>query len=303
MLRICLEALLAQTQQPLEILVCYRETDDQSRAEVDRYRDREPQLVRAVVLGPNDNFAAALDRGIKAAEGDLIALTDDDAEPPADWVSRLPSYFADPQVAAVGGRDEQPVPAGEAYRVGVVDWWGRVVGNHHMGVGPIRDVDIVKGVNCCFRGNLIRTNGIDSRLRGAGNVTHTEMSLCLPLRRQGFRIVYDPSLTVQHHVSVRVDGDNNERGEFVREPFINIVHNSTLSLLDYLGEPRRSVYRAWRLGIGTHKEPGLLQIPRLLIQGQPLSETWARFGATRAGVSAAVETWRLSKGGRQCESC
>lgn len=33
----------------------------------------------------------------------------------------------------------------------LVQWFGRVIGNHHLGTGGVREVDILKGVNMSFR--------------------------------------------------------------------------------------------------------------------------------------------------------
>ena len=145
------------------------------------------------------NLVASMNAGLARTSGEFVALTDDDAEPRPDWLARLLPYFDDPGVGGVGGRDDQAANPGEAADVGRVQWFGRVIGNHHLGVGPPRDVDVLKGVNCCFRGNLLRSVGFDRRLRGRGNVSHWELALCLRLRRDGWRLVYDPAIRVDHH--------------------------------------------------------------------------------------------------------
>jgi len=57
----------------------------------------------------NRGAAAARNRGIHEASGDVVALTDDDCLVPRDWLERLADGYArHPEVAGVGGRLEPP---------------------------------------------------------------------------------------------------------------------------------------------------------------------------------------------------
>ena len=90
--------------------------------------------------------------GLAYADADFVALTDDDAEPVEDWLERIAVVFEEQDdVAGVGGRDDQVGTIAEQLDVGRVQWFGRVIGNHHLGAGPPRDVDVLKGVCCAFR--------------------------------------------------------------------------------------------------------------------------------------------------------
>ncbi len=76
--------------------------------------------------------------GLQAARGEVICLTDDDAVPRPDWLGRIEQHFLQsPDVGGVGGRDfvheHGKLLTGAAPQVGVVRWFGRVVGNHHLG--------------------------------------------------------------------------------------------------------------------------------------------------------------------------
>ena len=50
-------------------------------------------------------FVAALNAGVAASRGEIVCLTDDDAEPHADWISRILETFGRSRIGAVGGRD------------------------------------------------------------------------------------------------------------------------------------------------------------------------------------------------------
>src|SRR5690606_38317061 len=90
-------------------------------------------LVREAVVGPEGNLVASMNAALALTTGELIALTDDDAEAPPDWLEKLAKPFADPSVGGVGGRDWQEINPGEAVEVGRLRWYGKVVGNHHLG--------------------------------------------------------------------------------------------------------------------------------------------------------------------------
>lgn len=290
----CLRALHAQNLQPLEVLVCRRETDHETRDALAALSADERRLVREIVLGPDDNFRVALDTGIRSSRGDLVALTDDDAEAPADWLERMAASFLDESVAGAGGRDVIVGEPPSATDVGRVQWFGRIIGNHHIGMGPPREVDVVKGVNCCFRGDLARSVGVDPRLRGAGTVTHTELSLCLPLRRAGYRFIYDPQTVLTHHVAPRGDGDANNRGGFNARSLTCLVHNETVALLDHLSVPGKAAFVAWAGLVGTRFNPGLVQAARLLLTDSP-GRVASRWFATVKGRLDGAKTWMFQR--------
>jgi hypothetical protein len=234
-----------------------------------------------------------MQQALDEATGDIIALTDDDARPRPHWVASLLAHFdASPAVGGVGGRDWQPVERWDEARVGIVQWFGRVIGNHHLGSGPSRDVDLLKGANCAFRAPLLRAVGFDSRLLGGGAQMHWELGVCLPMRRAGWRLVYDPAVAVDHDIAPRLDADVLHRGGFAEAPLLEAVHNETVELLEGRGFASRLAMMAWALLIGTREGPGVLQFVRLATQGSPHAA--ARWRAARRGRLYGLATARQS---------
>jgi GT2 family glycosyltransferase len=282
----CLRALAGQSERPLEVVVGAREGDgDTLRVVAAVAADTGLRVSPAVT--PAAGVIAAMQAAADRCAGEVVALTDDDAEPRADWIERLGAAFADRRVGAVGGRDWQPWERGDRAVVGLVQPFGRVIGRHHLGAGPARDVDHLKGANMAVRASLLRVIGFDARLRGAGAQMYWELALCLPIRRAGWRVVYDPAIAVEHHIAPRHDADQRHRGVFSAEPHVDAVHNQTLVLLEHLGAAGRAAFRAWAALIGTRDEPGLAQLPRLLLAGQ--ADVLARWRATRRG---RADGWR-----------
>lgn len=225
---------------------------------------------------------AALNAGLAEVEGDIVSITDDDAAPHADWLERIAAHFiCDSCIGGLGGRDwvhhgskledeSRPV-------VGQLQWFGRVIGNHHLGVGEPREVDVLKGVNMSFRKEAIGQLRFDERMRGTGAQVHFEMAFTLTLKRTGWKIIYDPNVAVDHYPAQRFDED--QRNNFNEIAFINLVHNETLVLLEHLPFIRRIVFLFWAVFVGTCDSLGLIQWLRFLpnqgqLAGKKLLASW-----------------------------
>lgn len=273
-LRACLTAALGQKCAADEIIVVYRGVDDGSLAILHELQPTCPTLRIHAVDQPG--VIAAMNAGLAVAEGEIIALTDDDGAPWPDWGERIEKHFADdPKLGVLGGKDWQYKPAvpggplalddGRETRAGLMQWWGRVIGMHHWAVpGPPREVAVVKGVNIAFRAEALRAvGGFDTRLAGTGAQVHWELAVCLAIRRAGWKVVFDPSLGVDHFPAPRFDED--QRGRFNSLAHRNMVFNETLVLAEHFSWPRRWVFAAWALLVGTRPAPGLLQLPRLIL--------------------------------------
>lgn len=284
----CLAALRVQRRAPDSVIVALRDEDAEGRAMLAELCSSWPQLAWVVVH--RSGVVAAMNAALAAAEGDVVALTDDDAEPAEDWLERIAAQFAsDERIGGVGGRDDQTGVSGERADVGRLQWFGRIVGNHHLGVGPPRDVDVLKGVNCAFLLRLVRAEGFDERLHGEGAQVHWELALCLAMRRKGWRLVYDPAIKVRHHVAIRHDADQLHRGRFDQAPHEDAVFNETLVLAEHLHGVRRTAFILWAFLIGTAAEPGVLQLPRVLVrEGEVALRRWsATVRGRRAGLREA----------------
>jgi GT2 family glycosyltransferase len=300
-LALCLDALRRQTHTPDEVIVVFHVADRQSAAFL---RDRArtwPELGFVEVARPGT--VAALNLGLAIASGSILAFVDDDAVPDPDWLERIIAAFAvDARVAGVGGRDTvvfggRPVDdrpsltlksTQDGPEVGVIRWFGRMISDHHLGVGPPRDVDVLKGANMSFRRDAVLAHGFDERLRGEGAIVHSELSICLPLRRRGWRIVYDPAIHVMHFPAPRRYGD--QRGDISRPAVFAVAHNEALQILDYFRPPQRLVFALWGILVGTTESPGFAVAIRDLIACRPAA--WPRLVAAQHGRLAGWATWR-----------
>ncbi len=291
----CLDALDRQTRPAEEIVVVVRD-DDAASDELARTRPRQVRVVAVQRPG----VVAAMNAGLDASRGDVIALTDDDSSPHPDWLARIVDVFAsEDRIGAVGGRDwvysyrTGRLIEGSEPVVGTIGRFGRVTGNHHAGVGPARDVDVLKGVNLSVRGELLRQIRFDERLRGVGTEHHWELALCLALRRRGWRVVYDPAIAVDHHPQPRV----NDSREFSPRELRDSRHNETLAVLEHLPPWRGGLHLVWAGAIGTSSSPGVAHLARLLPSRGAAG--WSLFCGAQAGLIDGLRTYRRSRRARR----
>lgn len=243
---------------------------------------KAPNLPLHTVKVTQPGVVAALNAGLAAVKGDIVSITDDDAAPHPDWLERIAAYFTcDSRLGGLGGRDwihhGSKLENESRLVVGQLQWFGRVIGNHHLGVGEPREVDVLKGVNMSFRKEAIGQLRFDERMRGTGAQVHFEMAFTLALKRAGWKIIYDPNVAVDHYPAQRFDED--QRNNFNEIAFINLVHNETLVLLEHLPFIRRIVFLFWAVFVGTCDSLGFVQWLRFLpsqgqLAGKKLLASW-----------------------------
>jgi glycosyltransferase involved in cell wall biosynthesis len=264
------------------VIVVVREGDDITGATAKLWQSPLPlEVVEVGIPG----MVAAMNAGLKRCTGEIVAITDDDAMPRAEWLSRIEAHFVwDERLGAVGGRDwvhRDAVDERNRALVGRVLWFGRAVGNHHIGAGPARDVDFLKGVNCAFRAAAICPIGFDERLRGAGAQVHNDMLACLAVKRAGWRIVYDPAIAVDHYPAPRYDRD--ERNKFDAMATADAAYNFRLALAELSPRWKRLAAFAWHYLVGTRGAPGVVNLLRMLANRDP--NAFHRYRAARDGFA------------------
>jgi GT2 family glycosyltransferase len=283
----CLAGLAAQKRLPDEIVIVVRQDDTLTWRFLEQEAPARVPALRTVNLS-TPGLIAGVNAGLDAFEGDLVAFTDDDAVPRPDWLERIEAHMSDdPRVGAVGGRDwvhdGEGSNDGASRTVGKVRWYGRVVGNHHLGVGAPRRVDTLKGVNMAFRGAAVSNLRIRPGLRGKGAQVHGELDLSLAVRNAGWKLVYDPAVAVDHYPAQRFDED--QRVGRSLGALANQVYNQTLVLLGRAPRWQRPVVLVYGLLVGSRQAPGLVLALERTLRRRRIS---GAFGAsTRARVEAA----------------
>jgi cellulose synthase/poly-beta-1,6-N-acetylglucosamine synthase-like glycosyltransferase len=289
-LRRCLQAVRQQLRPAHQIVVVLRPDDEEAQQAVND-SGASADVTLAFVSVPGQ--IAALNAGLRAVRTDVVAFTDDDAAPRPDWLERIAAHFrGDLSLGGLGGRDwihqHGRLESGSERVVGVITWYGRLIGNHHLGAGPSREVDVLKGANMSFRVSALEGIRFDERLRGSGAQVFNELGVCLAVKKRGWRIVYDPTLAVDHYPAVRHDED--KRNFFSRAAIGHAAYNETLTLSEHLPRQRRIVFLLWALIVGNRAAPGLMNWARLLVIERRTAT--ARFVATIEGRFSA---WAASR--------
>lgn len=135
----------------------------------------------------NINLANSRNIGLRACQGDLILMTDDDARVFPDWIEQMVRIHAQhPEAGVVGGE--------------VVDASGNSLLSHIADVttfpryGYAQEVRHVPGVNCSFKREVIAQIGEqDLALFRGEDVDYTWRA-----QKAGWKVLYVPDIKVYH---------------------------------------------------------------------------------------------------------
>jgi GT2 family glycosyltransferase len=288
----CLAALAAQSHPADEVVVIARRDDAPTCEVLDRWLAVRAVNGLRVAWVREPGQVAANNCGLREAAHELILITDDDAAAHRDWVERIRAHFMrDTQLGGVGGRDfvheRGRVLDGEAREVGLLSWYGRVVGNHHLGSGAPREVSILKGVNMAWRRDAIEELRFDTRLLGSGAQVHNDLAFSLAVRRRGWKLLYDPAVRVDHYPAVR--GDDDQRFVLNEAAYFNASFNLRFTLCEHLSPAGRLAFMAYSLAIGNRADPGVLRATLLALSGAGWREPFLK---VRIGARAMRAAWR-----------
>jgi len=262
LLRNCLGALSAQTRRPDEVIVVLRDIDRESREAFAAFA-AVSRLPLRLALADRPGQMAAMNTGLAIVSGDVVCLTDDDAEPFPDWLARIEARFLEARsIGGVGGRDHVhfggiPAPTKTVDVVGRIQWFGRSIGNHSQNATGYREVDCLKGCNMAFRTDTgLR---FDERLRG--DAYQNEVGVCLRIKMSGRKIMYDPEIRVNHFIGARQFG--TDRSGHTADRLANNSHNHVLVRRGNLSPLRMVAYLVYTFAIGDQETPGLLKAVQL----------------------------------------
>jgi GT2 family glycosyltransferase len=136
----------------------------------------------------NRNLAASRNVGLPHCKGDVVAMTDDDAEVFPDWVARVKQAHADhPEAGAVGG----PVLGTNADRL-----VGKLADLITFPVWPVAQyVRTLPGVNIAYKREVVaRLGPQDETLFRGEDVDYNWRA-----QKLGYKVYFDPAIKVYHH--------------------------------------------------------------------------------------------------------
>ena len=190
----CLDAL--GDRVPVIVVDDGSERPDRVAAVARRHR---AQLIRRPV---NGGPGAARNQALPIVDTELVAFVDSDCEVDPGWLDDLVAHFGDPALGAVAPRVRPsapvPNPGRRSGRRSVLDRYADSRSSLDMGaepgeVGPGHTVGYLPTVALVARYAALGT-GFDERLRVGEDV-----DLVWRLLGAGWRVRYEPSVTVHHH--------------------------------------------------------------------------------------------------------
>lgn len=290
----CLDGVEKQERLPDEVIVVCRSADMDSIATVEQWRTKS-RLSVCLLLVDAPGQIAALRKGLTAVRGDVVVFTDDDTVPACDWIQRIMGYYNDPSIGGVGGRDiinGLDVPS-QGRRIGVLTWYGKLIGNHHLGCLTAQDVDVLKGANASFRTSLV---SFPDFFRGEGAEVHNEVYVCLRVRQMGYRLIYDPEIKVDHYPAPRFDVD--QRDSVVPLALRNASFNFTATVMVLLPRSKGLIRLIFGGFVGHKGAPGLLRFLMALLRCE--KTVLAEFIPTQIGqMEAIIYSLRTNRGRKQ----
>jgi len=285
----CLSALARQTRAAEQVVVVARGGDAET---FDVAAEWQAKLPLGIVEVEVPGVVQAMNAGLRRCEGHIVAITDDDVAPRPDWLARILIHFeADSKIGGIGGRDwlhhNDTIETGREKTVGKFQWFGRIIGRHHLGWGPMREVDVLKGANCAFRMSALLPIGFDTRLRGRGAQVHWEICLCLAIKRAGWRLVYDPEVAVDHYPAPRPPQEH--RVEVTNAAVRDAAFNLAFAIRSNLTQSKYVPAMLWYILCGEALSPGIL---RLIIS--PSRGYVKSLSLWRANLAGLVEGYRFA---------
>ncbi len=244
----CLRALSRQVDlpAPFEVLVIDDGSNDGTSDVVRQFLARQPlragfQSTLRLLQQPHVGAAAARNRGIQAARGELIFFTDADCVPADGWLAAMARPFEQPQVIGCKGiyaTQQRELVA----RFAQVEYEVK-----YQALKSRQAIDFVDTYSAGYRRSaLLAAGGFDSSFPGA---SVEDVELAFRLSKLGHRLIFNPAAVVWHR------------------------HPSTLA--GYLG--RKALYGFWRTRVYLRhpsKMGGDTYTPRAFWWQLPLACIW-----------------------------
>ncbi|MEA1932597.1 MAG: glycosyltransferase [Euryarchaeota archaeon] len=195
----CVDALLAQTYDDVEIVVIVDGNKAVYERVCDDYGDEEN-----VVSYLSHDDTGPLSRGnmgVIQSSGEIVALTDDDAVPENDWVEQLVDAYKRHDALAVGGKMTADWVAGKADYIPEEFYF--LIGVTHRGF-PQEECEVRNtfGANLSFkRDAFLKLGGIKQGGIDPSSVQGRETEFCSRLgRTYGQGVIYTPDAAVSHKI-------------------------------------------------------------------------------------------------------
>jgi len=229
-LKKCMDGLLNQTYDNIEIVLCPENKDVISQTEeYCKSLQTDVDILFLPLENVEGGLSEARNRGAKSANGDIVAFLDIDAVPVQTWAGELVKPYVEFDLFAVGGRatpvwettNQRPKWIPEEF-----DW---LIGSNHDEFGEEGDfVRNTYGCNISFRRDVfLELGGFDTSLgkNDGFNLQGEEPELGIKLQREyNTAVYYQPNSLIRHYVNTK----QQKLGWLVKRAFLQGVSKKVI---------------------------------------------------------------------------
>jgi len=188
MMRLALRALLDETSEKPDQVIVVNGGDERTDKLVAEYSGRngvDMQLIKTM----NVNLATSRNIGIPLCSGEIVAMTDDDAEVYPDWVTQMKRVHAEhPTAGAVGG-----AIIGANSGQSLISRLSDIV-TFPMPTEP-REVRTLPGVNVSYKRAVLQQIGPQDETL----IRSEDVDFNWRVKLAGYTVFFDPAIKVKHH--------------------------------------------------------------------------------------------------------
>jgi glycosyltransferase involved in cell wall biosynthesis len=310
-----------------ELVVVDNNSTDRTQDVVARHRAGFP-FPLATALERRQGKSFALNHGLRIASGSIVALTDDDVVPAADWLERIVDAFSAGDPSFVFGKvlpHWEREPPGHLLTVEAQEIWGPLAlvdygdDRTEYAAGTFGSQRLPVGANLAFRRDaLVRVGGWRNDLGKVDNslISGEDHEIFHRLLRAGLFVGrYDPAIVVHHDVPAsRLSSSYFRRWFFWNGRTIARMLPDYYREIDFQAVPRlagapRFLYRqavgqwvTWAASLAGRRRPGpwVQELYAIRYMGM-LVECWAqRFarGSSPSFEPAAAAAFEEQSRGR-----
>jgi GT2 family glycosyltransferase len=181
----CLDALLCRTLEKPKQIVIVNGGDERTDALVSSLHS--PVSI-SLITTQNKNLAASRNVGLPHCDGDIVAMTDDDAEVFPDWISEMKrAHTEHPEAGVIGGAVIGADTSALVSRIADTVTFPRFE--------TARVVRTVPGVNVSYKREVIEQVGLQDETLFRGE----DVDYNWRAQKLGWQVWYDPRVRVLHH--------------------------------------------------------------------------------------------------------
>jgi GT2 family glycosyltransferase len=239
----CIRSLLDQSYRDFEIIVV-------DGGSTDGTKELAKSLPVKYLRQSGKYIPNALNCGVRAAGGEILAFVDDDVIVRRMWLEQIVTTYDSHKVHGVGGRvigAEQPrqerhssrytrfrgklfsvaICENKCNRIGTILPNGEALGNFDKFTSRCLHVDHLQGCNMSFSRSVFANIGPFDEVY-AGTAFRYETDFCVRARAAGFSLMYNPDAVVLHGES---DHISSPIGNRLRTALLSNALNDTLFVL------------------------------------------------------------------------